>query len=167
LMQGGNADQDFVHVPPDGGRSFWLGTDLHTFKAVGAETNGAFALEELTAHMEFAPPPHIHRREDETYYILEGEFEFMEDDGSTFTAGPGSFVYLPKGRLHMHRNAGDTPARALVLVVPAGVDEFIEEAGEPATDPSSVPPPPEMPELQRIVEAAQKYGIEVPPPPGQ
>jgi quercetin dioxygenase-like cupin family protein len=166
-MQEGRMDQDFAHVPPDGGRSFWLGTDLHTFKAVGAETNGAFALEELTTHTEFAPPPHIHRREDETYYILEGEFEFMKDDGSTVTAGQGSFVYLPKGRLHMHRNAGDAPARALVLVVPAGVDEFIEEAGQPATDPSSVPPPPEMPELQRIVETAQKYGIEVPPPPGQ
>src|ERR671923_199988 len=81
------------------------------------------------ADQDFA---HIHHREDETYYIIEGEFEFMEDDGSTFTAGAGSFVYLPKGRLHMHKNAGDTPARALVLVVPAGVDEFIEEAGEPA-----------------------------------
>jgi quercetin dioxygenase-like cupin family protein len=166
-MLGDRADQDFAHVPPEGGRSFWLGTDLHTLKAAGAETNGAFALEELTAYPEFAPPPHVHRREDETYYILEGEFEFMEDDGSTFKAGSGSFVYLPKGRLHMHRNAGDTPARAIVLVVPAGVDGFIEEVGEPATDPSSVPPPPEMPELQRIVETAQKYGIEVPPPPGQ
>jgi quercetin dioxygenase-like cupin family protein len=165
-MQEGKRDQGATHVPPDGGKSFWLLTDLHTFKVVGEDTGGAFALEELMAHTQLGPPPHIHHREDETYYILEGEFEFM-DEGRTFTAGPGAFVYLPKGRLHAHKNAGDTPARALVLVVPAGVEEFIEEAGEPATDVSSVPPPPELPELQRIVETAQRYGIEAPPPPAQ
>jgi hypothetical protein len=67
----------------------------------------------------------------------------------------------------MHKNAGDTPARALVLVTPAGTEKLVEEAGEPAENVSSLPPIPEMPELQRIVETAQKYGIEVPPPPGQ
>ena len=155
-----------THVPATGGRSFWLTTDLHTFKAVGEDTGGAFALSELTARPEFGPPPHIHHREDESYYIMEGEFEFM-DDGRAFTASAGSFVHLLKGRLHTHRATGDAPARALVLMTPAGVEKFIQEAGEPATDTSSVPPPPEMPELQRIVEIAQGYGIEVPPPPGQ
>ena len=165
-MQEGRADQSVTHVHEGEGKSFWLATDLHTFKVVGEDTGGAFALSELTAHTQFAPPPHINNREDESYYILEGEFEFM-DDGRTFTAGAGSVVYLPKGRLHMHRNAGDVPARALVLVIPAGVEGFVEEAGEPVTDSSSVPPVPELPELQRLVETAQKYGIEVPPPPGQ
>ena len=163
-MQEEKTSRSAVHVPADEGRSFWLFTDLHTFKAVSEDTGGAFALEELTAHMRFAPPPHIHHREDESYYILEGEYEFLID-GRTFTAGPGSFVYMPKGQLHMHMNAGDTPARALVLLMPAGVERFLEEAGEPATDVSYVPPIPEMPELQRTVERAQKYGIEVPPPP--
>jgi len=159
-------DRSATRVPADEGRSFWLVTDLHTFKVVGKDTGGAFALSELTAYTQFAPPPHIHRNEDESYYVLEGEFEFV-DDGHAFTAGPGTLVHLPRGRLHVHRNAGDTPARALVLVTPAGVEKFVEEAGEPAKDPSSVPPPPEMQELQVIVEKAQKYGIEVPPPPGQ
>ncbi len=149
------------------GKAFWLGTDLHIFKAVGDDTNQAFALAELVAQPQFAPPPHIHHREDESYYILEGEFEFLDSD-RTFLAGAGSFVYLPKGQLHMHRNAGDTPARALVLVAPAGVEKFIEEAGKPATDVSAAPPPPpEMSELEKIVSIAQKYGIEVPPPPAE
>ncbi len=165
-MQEGKTDQGVAHVPAGEGRSYWLATDLHNFKVTGEDTSGAFALSELTAHTQFAPPPHINHREDESYYILEGAFEFM-DEGRTFTAGPGSFVYLPKGRLHMHKNAGDAPARALVLVTPAGVEGFVEEAGEPAVDPSSVPPPPDMPQIQRLVETAQKYGIEVPPPPGQ
>jgi quercetin dioxygenase-like cupin family protein len=159
-------DRGATYVPAGEGRSYWLATDLHSFKVTGDDTGGAFALSELTALTQFAPPPHINHREDEGYYILEGEFEFM-DEGRTFTAGPGSFVYLPKGRLHMHKNAGDAPARALVLVTPAGVEGFVKEAGEPAADPSSVLPAPDMPEIQRLVETAQKYGIEVPPAPVQ
>lgn len=165
-MQEEKTNRSTTHVPANEGRSYWLTTDLHTFKVVGEDTGGAFSLSELTAHPGFGPPPHIHRREDESYYVLEGEFEFM-DDGRTFTAGAGAFVYLPKDRLHSHLATGDAPARALVLVTPAGVERFVEEAGYPATDTSSVPSPPEMSELQRIVETAQKYGIEVPPPPGQ
>lgn len=158
------ADRDAAHVPAGEGRSFWLATDLHVFKAVGEETGGAFALSELTVRPEFGPPPHVHQREDESFYVLEGEFQFLDGDRA-FTAGAGSFVHLPKGRLHAHLAAGDAPARALVLVTPAGVEKFIEEAGRPATGDPTPPPPPEMPELERIVAVAQKYGIEVPPPP--
>lgn len=165
-MLGDRANHGVTYVPPGGGKAFWLATDLYTFKAVGEDTDGAFSLSELTTHPQFAPPPHIHHREDETFYILEGEVEFLAN-GRTFTAGAGSFVYLPKGRLHMHRNAGDTPARALVLVAPAGIEKFIEEVGMPATGPSSPPPPPAPEELEGLVTMAQKYGIEVPPPPRQ
>jgi len=133
---------------------------------VGEDNDGAYVLAELTSQPGFGPPPHIHHREDEGFYILEGEFEFMYE-GRTFTAGPGSFVYLPKGRLHMHRATGDVPAWALVLNTPAGIEKFIEEAGEPATEASAPPPPPEMPELERIVAIAQRYGVEVPPLPSQ
>jgi quercetin dioxygenase-like cupin family protein len=163
VMREGVKDRGANHVPAGQGGSYWLGTDLQAFKAVGDDTGGAFALSKLTAHPQFGPP-HIHHNEDESYYVLEGEFM---DEGRTFAAGPGTFVSLPKGRLHAHRAAGDAPARALVLVTPAGVEKFIEEAGEPATDTSSAPPVPEMPQLGRIVEIAQKYGIEVPPPPGR
>lgn len=163
-MQESKTHRSATHVLPDEGRSFWLTTDLLTIKVGGEDTSGTFALAEVTAQPEFGPPPHIHRREDESYYVLEGEFEFM-DDGRTFTAGAGSFVHLPKGRLHTHRATGNAPARALVLMTPAGGEGFIEEAGEPATDKSAVPPVPEMEEIGRIVGIAGRYGIEVPPPP--
>lgn len=162
-MQEGKTERGVTHGSPGEGKSFWLTSDLYTFKAVGEDTGGAFALAELTARPEFGPPPHLHRREDESYYVLEGEFEFMLD-GDTFTSGPGSFVRLPRGRLHEHRAAGGRVARALVLVTPAGVEGFIEEAGEPATDKSAAPPAPEMEEIGRIVEIAGRYGIEVPAP---
>jgi mannose-6-phosphate isomerase-like protein (cupin superfamily) len=77
------------------------GNRLFTFKAVGGITNGAYALAELTAQPPLGPPPHINHREDESFYILEEEFEFL-DDGRTFTAGAGAFVYLPSHSTGMY-----------------------------------------------------------------
>jgi quercetin dioxygenase-like cupin family protein len=150
-----------IHLGPGQGKSFWLLTDLHTFKAVGTDTNGALAVAELTAGPELGPPPHIHRNADESFYILEGTFEFSLA-GRAFSAGAGSFVYLPKGVVHTHRAGGGAPARALVIQSPAGVEQFIEEAGKPAPDTSARPSPPATAELGRIVGIAQKYGIDVP-----
>ena len=144
------------------GKSFWLLTDLHTFKVVGSDTGGAFVVAELTAGPEMGPPPHIHRHADETFYILGGTFDFMLA-GREFSAGAGAFVYLPKGVVHTHRAGGGAPARALVIQSPAGIERFIEEAGKPATNPNARPAPPAMAELEKIVALAQKHGIEVPP----
>ena len=152
-----------MHLGPKDGKSYWLATDRFTFKLVAADTNGLFTLAEAVARPEFAPPHHIHHRQDECFQILDGEFEFMLD-GRTFTAGEGSVVFLPKGRLHGHRAAGNRPARALVLYTPAGLERFIEEAGTPVKDPYATPAPPALPELEKIVAIAVRHGIEVPPP---
>src|SRR5262249_42867755 len=64
------------HYVPAEGSSWWFTTDLHTFKAVSETTNGAYTLTEVTARPGFVPPPHIHHREDEAFYVLEGQFEF-------------------------------------------------------------------------------------------
>ena len=156
LTQGG------IHLNTGEGKSFWLLTDLHTFKAVGNDTDGSLAVAELTAGPELGPPPHIHRYSDECFYILEGVFDFSLA-GRAFSAGVGSFVYLPKGVVHTHRAGGGAAARALVIQSPAGVEKFIAEAGQPAPDPSVRPKPPGMDALGRIVAIAQKHGIEVPP----
>ena len=152
-------------LSPGEGRARWFATDLYIIKAGSEDTDGAFTLSEVTSAPQSPPGPHIHRREDETYYILEGEFEFLDED-RTFRAGAGSLVYLPKDRLHSHRNPTDVPAKALVLHTPAGAEKWVEEAGKPAPDSSSLPPPSEVPELiERLVATAPKYGFEVPPPP--
>lgn len=149
-----------MHLAPHEGKSFWLLTDRFTFKVVGADTKGAFAMSEVTANPGFGPPPHTHQREDEAFYILEGLFE-ISYEGRTLTARPGSLVYLPKGRPHQHQAVGTAPARVLAWYTPAGVERFIEEAGKPAPDPSATPPPPEPAELERIVAIAARYGITV------
>jgi quercetin dioxygenase-like cupin family protein len=150
-----------VHLGRGEGRSYWLLTDLFQFKVTGNDTNGAYSIAEVDAGPALGPPPHIHRLADESFYILEGTFDFSLA-GQSFSAGPGSFVHLPKGVVHTHRAGGGTPAKAIVIQVPAGVERFIEEAGRAATDTSRRPAPPEMPELQRIVAIAQKHGIDVP-----
>ncbi|PYR88398.1 MAG: hypothetical protein DMF84_28345 [Acidobacteria bacterium] len=141
---------------------FRLLTDLHTFRVVGDDINGAFTGAELTAGPELGPPPHIHRNNDESFYILEGTFEFSLA-GQAFTAGAGAFVHLPRGVVHTHRASGGAPARALVIQSPAGVERFIEEAGASAADPTNWPAPPPLSELERIVAIAHNHGIEVPP----
>ena len=107
----------------------------------------------------------MHHREDEIYYVLAGEFEFMDDD-RTFRAGEGSLVYLRKDRFHFHRNPGDEPAKALVFWRPAGIEKFIAEAGKPGTDPSSLPPTFDEADIERLVSVAAKYGFEAPPESG-
>jgi quercetin dioxygenase-like cupin family protein len=150
-----------MHVGKDEGKSFWLLMDRHTFKAVGDVTNGAFTVAELVASPEMGPPPHIHRLADESFYILEGTFDFSLA-GKAFSAGVGEFVHLPKGVVHTHSAGGGAPAKALVMQSPSGVEKFIAEAGKPVTDPSKRPAPPEMADFQKIVATAQKYGIDVP-----
>ena len=70
LTQGG------IHLGTGAGTSFWLLTDLFTFKVTGADTNGAYSVAEVTAGPEMGPPPHIHRDCDESFYVLEGTFDF-------------------------------------------------------------------------------------------
>ena len=73
-------------IPPGEGRAWWFLTDLYIAKRVSEDTDWAFTLFEVTAAPQSPPAPHIHHREDETYYILEGEIEFLDND-PTLTAG--------------------------------------------------------------------------------
>jgi mannose-6-phosphate isomerase-like protein (cupin superfamily) len=150
-----------IHVAPNDGRKFWLVGDLITLKMVSSDTDGAFALVEEVTPPQGGPPPHIHTREDETFYVLDGELEFVIG-GRVLLATAGSVVYGPKGIPHAFRNVGTTPSTMVVFIAPAGFERMIEEVGELATDPSS--PPEGPPNIERLVALNQKYGVDVPPP---
>jgi quercetin dioxygenase-like cupin family protein len=158
------SDRTATYIPAGGGESVWLLGDLYTFKAVSEDTEGAFALWETTSPPEGGPPPHLHHREDETFYVLEGDMEFLAG-GDTIRASAGSFVHIPKGTMHTFKNVGATPARFLVTVVPGGFEKFFFEASEPATDKSAPPAPEGPPEVEKLVATAAKYNCEIPPPP--
>jgi mannose-6-phosphate isomerase-like protein (cupin superfamily) len=153
------------YVPPGEGRSIWIVGDTYTFKAVGEDTGGAYALFEGSVPPGSGPPPHIHHREDEAYYILEGEFEILDSD-HTFTAGAGSFVRIPAGTLHRFENVGETTARMLVMFTPGGMEGFFFEVGQPA-EVGGTAPPLDSKEIEKTLAVAPKYGMEVLLPPAE
>src|SRR3990170_3839838 len=148
-----------IKLQPGEGKSLWVLGDLYTFKVVGEDTGGSFALIEVQVQPENGPPPHIHHREDETFYVLEGEVSFLHGD-ITFTATAGSFVYIPKGTLHTFKNIGTSQGRFLAIITPAGFEKFFEEIGEPVTDETS-PPPFNQATVEKLLTIAPKYHLEV------
>ena len=157
-----------THVPPGEGRSLWVLGELVTYKTTSEQTGGAYSLFEVITQPGNGVLPHVQHREDESFYVLEGEYEFLDDAGGTTRAGAGSLIYVPRGNLHAHKNVGVKPARMLISQTPGGLHErFFEEIGEPAidrTEPSVSEGPQEM---RRIIASAVTYGIEIPPPPGR
>jgi mannose-6-phosphate isomerase-like protein (cupin superfamily) len=155
-----------LHVPPGEGRSFWLLGELYTAKAVGEDTGGEFAFVEAITLPQAGPPPHIHHREDETFWVLEGEFEFMVGDG-TVRAPAGTFVHAPKGSPHTYKNVRTTPDRYVTTIRPAGFEQFFFEVSDPAEDPRAQPPAHGQEVIERIMMAAPRYGLEILSPPEQ
>lgn len=142
--------------------SVWfLGTLMH-LRATGEQTNGAFGLIEQVLPPGFTPPLHVHHKEDEGFYLLEGEATFVCGE-ERVKAMPGSFIYFPRDIPHWFRIEGNQPARLLQYNFPAGLEHFFVEAGEPARDQQ---PPSGPPDIGKMAAIAPRYGLEIfgPPP---
>jgi mannose-6-phosphate isomerase-like protein (cupin superfamily) len=143
----------------------WVLGELVTLKTSSRQTGGAYALFEVTTPPGVGPPPHVHHREDESFYVLEGRYEFLSD-GETLCMGPGSLIYVPKGTLHTHRNVGEGVGRVLLTQTPGGLYEvFFEKSGTPTYDEDAgLPVSEKRPEAgRRIAEVAAEHGIEIRP----
>ena len=139
--------------------SVWYSGSLFTFLATGEDTEGRFALIEGVARKGNVPPPHIHHREDETFYVLEGEITFSVG-GQTIKGTPGTLVFLPRDVLHSFEIESEQ-GRVLVLVTPAGLEGYFKECSVPAPA-MTLPPPAEVQysEIQKLMDVAAKYGLE-------
>ena len=143
----------------------WFLDTLTIIRASSDTTAGRLALMEQTAPSGHSPPPHKHQREDEWFYVLDGELTFWLD-GDRSVGGPGSFAFLPKGIPHGLAVTSPDPARFLVGTSPAGFDSFVRAVGTPAksaTLPLEHHPRPSPDELGRL---AAEHGIELLGPPG-
>jgi limonene-1,2-epoxide hydrolase len=107
--------------------------------------------------------PHIHHREDEGFYILEGEITVFANSESV-TVGPGSFVNIPRHSLHYFKNLGSTVAKLLILYGPAGFEHVFFETSAEVNSLTDPPPPITEEGGRRFVEVAAFYGTEVSPP---
>ena len=140
-------------------RSVWYSGSLFTFLATGKETQGQFALIESVARKGNAPPRHIHQREDETFYVLEGEIT-VSVGGRTIKATPGTMVFLPRDMAHSFAIESEH-LRMLILLAPAGLEEWFKEFSVPAPA-LTLPPPTDAPfsGIQKMLAAAPGYGLE-------
>jgi mannose-6-phosphate isomerase-like protein (cupin superfamily) len=154
-----------THVPPgEGRRSLLVLGELVRYKTTSEQTGGAYSLFGVATHPGAGPPPHVQHREDESFYVLRGEFEFVVE-GRTIRVGVGSLIYVPKGNLHAHKNVGKGVGSMLVSQTPGGLCEhFFEEVGKPVNDEGGPLVFEDQPDVGRIVEVAAKYGIEIPVP---
>ncbi len=142
----------------DEGKSIWMLGALMTFKATGAETDGAFSLMEVQNEPGGGSPPHVHHGEDEFFYVIDGEVEITIGDQKVH-GKPGSFVFAPRDIPHQFTITGSQPSRLLLGLIPAGFEKFFMEMGEPA--PSLTVPPPGPPAMEKLLTLATKYNAEI------
>ena len=137
-----------------------------SFLVTGAESHGGCFIAEAVAAPGGGPPPHFHHFEDESFYVLEGTATFQAG-GQTIHAKPGDFIHIPRGTVHSIRNDGDKPARALVIISPAGpkgMQQFFEEAFTPTMDRAASPQPITEELVKRMIAVGARNGVEFIPP---
>ena len=144
----------------DEGDGVWFFNTLMVVKAGSGETHGGLTVIEAHLPAGFAPPPHVHHREDEGFYLLEGRMELSCGD-KAWTVEPGDFALLPRGVPHTFTVTEGRAARMLQLSWPGQFESFIREVGEPAA--RMTLPEPQEPDLEKLLTAATRYGIELLP----
>ncbi len=120
---------DHVHFVPagEGPCITYTGQVIHV-KLSAAESNGELTVIEDVIAPQAGPPLHVHARENETYYVLEGEFEFTCGDDRV-RGGVGTFVFAPRGVPHRYQNVGTTPGKMLFGFTPGGIEAFFTDMG--------------------------------------
>ena len=141
----------------------WFVDNLAYVRIHGDDTKGRLALVEGHAHQGHMPPLHVHRREDETFVVLDGRITAYAGD-RIVELEAGATAFLPKGVPHTFRVESET-ANWLVVATPAGFERFVLAAGRRA-DEEIVPSEPVLPEGRDLAEIAADFGIELLGPPG-
>ena len=144
------------------GETVAIGQELYTMKAVGDDTGGALGIWLVITEPQAGPPPHIHHREDEAWYILEGDYAFTIGD-QVQHYGPGSFIIGPRNIPHTFQNVGKSVGRMLAMAWPAGIETFFLEIGQPVPDPAA-PAPAVSLDIEKLIALSQKYSFDVLPP---
>jgi mannose-6-phosphate isomerase-like protein (cupin superfamily) len=100
--------------------------DMVAIKAATRQTNGSLSVLEFVISPKRGPALHTHLREDELWYVIDGDFRFKAGD-AMLRASTGGLAFGPRGMPHAFQNIGDTPGRLLVITTPSGLERFFEE----------------------------------------
>jgi mannose-6-phosphate isomerase-like protein (cupin superfamily) len=146
-------------VGPHDGKAWDLGSLGVRFMIWGAESGGGFSLvEHPIPPRTLVAPLHLHEREDEYSYVLEGRMGAQLGDDVVF-AEAGDLVFKPRGQWHTFWNAGDAPCRILEIISPAGFEHFFDELGEQMAARSAANPGTVLP----VSDLPTRYAIEFQP----
>jgi len=138
-------------VPPGSGTIYHvLGGDQLTVKVSSADTGGAFTLLETIAPPSAGPPLHVHTRESETFFVLDGQFKFVVGD-QTIQAAAGEVLVAPPGIPHRFQNVGESSGRLLICCQPGGFEHFMEGLDQLSRDAE--------PDMQAVATLAAQFGI--------
>ena len=146
-----------IQVPSNDGKQMNILGIPMLIRIHGRDTSGVVSVVESHDVPGGGPPPHIHHREDETFQILEGDYEFMVG-GKTILAKPGTTLFAPRGIPHTYRYLGQTPGKLMCIITPSGFEGFFEEIGALT--------PQQQQDIPRVMEIAKQFGLEFLPPPG-
>lgn len=152
--------KDAIIRTPTQGRTVAVVGDVYRFLATGDDTNGKYALWEALVPPGGGPPPHVHSREEEGFYILEGEITFTIGD-KRLLASAGMFANMPVGTPHSFKNESGKPAKIMISVAPAGLEKMFFEFGVPLAEGSTTALPPRKEEIEKLLAIAPRYGIEI------
>ncbi len=136
-------------VRNDEGKTINVIGDLQTFKLTGKDTNGLFTLIEEENEPGTGIPPHVHENEDEVFKVVEGEMELTVGEKTTILKA-GDLAFGPRGIPHSWKIIGDSKAKVILSVFPAGIEDMFEELGK-------LPPGP--PDFPKVAEICGRYGI--------
>jgi quercetin dioxygenase-like cupin family protein len=145
----------------DGEARWWFGA-LAVIKATAADTGGKMSIVEVTEHPGAEAPLHVHHRDDEGFWILEGDVDF-EVGGETIKASAGDYVFGPRDIPHRF-TVGDQGCRMLFILVPGGIEHVIRATSEPATSRTLPPPPAAEPtpeEIEALKTIVKEHGYEL------
>jgi quercetin dioxygenase-like cupin family protein len=145
---------------PNEGRTIAVVGDVYRFMATSKDTNGKYAMWEAIVPPGGGPPPHVHSREEESFYILEGEITFQIGE-ERVVATAGTFANMPVGTPHSFKNESNQPAKMIISIAPAGLEEMFFEFGVPLSEGSTSALPPTRDEIEKLLAIAPKYGIEI------
>jgi quercetin dioxygenase-like cupin family protein len=151
------------HTAPGEGLAVWQLGALLTFKVTSEASGGRCWAKELLAPRGMASPRHVHSQEDEAFYVLDGEVSIYVG-ADVIRAVPGSFVWGPRSVPHAFCVESET-AKMLVFGTAPGFDRFFRDTGTPAVSHTLPAPATEAPDLNTLVAAARKHGVEVTGPP--
>jgi mannose-6-phosphate isomerase-like protein (cupin superfamily) len=144
------------------GEARWWFAALAEIKVTAQETGGLLSIIEITEPPNAAGPLHVHHREDEGFWILEGDVTFEVGD-TTIEAGPGDYVFGPRDIPHRF-TVGDQGCRMLFILVPGGIEDVIRATSEPAQS-RTLPPPPEAEpspeEIEGLKAIVKGHGYEL------